>query len=364
MEYVLILLWVGIIALVVKYMQFKRTITVNGIETVRYTWFFAFIVFLPIILMAANRSGVGDTNIYIYQFLGSPSSISELSDFVIKSDKDKGFAFLISLIHIFFKNNTWFFLFVIALIQGLIVLSVFRKYSEDYLLCVFLFLASSDYISWMFNGIRQFLAVTIVFSAVNFMIKKKIIKYIAIVLFASLFHASALIMIPIYLICLGKAWNKKTIFFIIGVLLTITFVGQFTSFLDDSLQGTQYQNVITDTKMYDFTGTNPIRVMVYSVPAVLSFVYRRKIELLGDTLINICANMCIVSAGLYIISAFTSGIFFGRLPIYCSLFGYILVAWIFNNAVDLKMRKFWYVSTIILYLLFYYYQMHVTYNLI
>ena len=40
----------------------------------------------------------------------------------------------------------------------------------------FLFLASTDYISWMFNGIRQFTAVTITFIGIKFILDKKVYK--------------------------------------------------------------------------------------------------------------------------------------------------------------------------------------------
>lgn len=37
--------------------------------------------------------------------------------------------------------------------------------------------------------------------------------------------------------------------------------------------------------------------------------------------------MSIVSAGIYLVSMFTSGIYIGRLPIYCSLYSYVLLPW-------------------------------------
>ena len=364
MEYILILLWIGAMAFLASRMQFKRAKTVNGIEVNRYSWIFAFLVFFPIIPMAASRSSLlGDTYMYIDQYLNSPSNFSDIFDYVSKTGKDKGFTFIVSFLHVIFKEDFRSYFFVIALIQGIIILSVFRKYSEDYFLCIFLFVASSDYISWMFNGVRQFMAVTIILSAIGLMIEKKIVRFCIVVLFASLFHATALIMIPIYLISIGKAWNKRTIAFIVGILFIVVFVGQFTSFLDDSLQGTQYKNVISDAQIYNATGTNPLRVLVYSIPAILSFIYRKKIEK-GGSLINVCANMSIVTSGLYVISAFTNGTFFGRIPIYCSLFGYILLAWLFSEAIKPESRKIVYSTTIVLYLVFYYYQMHVAYGLI
>lgn len=48
--------------------------------------------------------------------------------------------------------------------------------------------------------------------------------------------------------------------------------------------------------------------------------------------------MSIVSASIYLVSMFTSGIFIGRLPIYCSLYSYVLLPWeikhLFNEKTD------------------------------
>ena len=51
---------------------------------------------------------------------------------------------------------------MLASIQAIILVTIYRKYSTNYLLSIFLFIASTDYLSWMFNGVRQFAAVTTV----------------------------------------------------------------------------------------------------------------------------------------------------------------------------------------------------------
>ena len=141
-------------------------------------------------------------------------------------------------------------------------------------------------------------------------------------------------------------------------MLAIAFVGQFTSWLDDSLQDSQYENVVTESEKMNDDGTNILRVLVFSVPAVLSFIGKKKIREKGDKLIDFCTNMSIISSGLYFISMFTTGIFLGRLPIYCSLYGYILLPWELDRFFKKEFKKIIFCIAIILYLIFYYYQMH------
>ena len=250
------------------------------------------------------------------------------------------------------------------MIQGCILIAIFRKYSISYLFSAFLFVASTDYISWMFNGLRQFTAVVIVFAATTLIIERKFLPLIAVILLASTMHATALMMIPIVFIVQGEAWNKKTLCFIFAALLAIFFVGSFTSFLDSALADTQYKNVVSDYTEWEDDGTNPIRVLIYSIPAIISFFGRKQIKQSNSVVVNICTNMSIVSAGLYVVSMFTSGIFIGRLPIYCSLYSYILLPWEIENIFDGKVKLYVYLGLVSGYLIFYYYQMHMIWGLI
>lgn len=228
----------------------------------------------------------------------------------------------------------------------------------------FLFLASTDYISWMFNGIRQFTAVTITFIGIKFILDKKYVKAIVLILIASLMHQSALLMIPFIFIVQGKAWNKKTLLFILAVIAVVVSVGEFTNILDSVLAETQYKNVVSDWQSWEDDGTHVLRVLVYAVPMILSLIGLKYIRNADDPIINLSTNMSIVSVGFYVVSMFTSGIFIGRLPIYFSLYSYILLPWEIDNMFTKRSARLVYVMTICAYLAFYYYQMHFAWNFI
>ena len=82
----------------------------------------------------------------------------------------------------------------------------------------------------------------------------------------------ALLVIPFVFIAQGRAWNRKTILFIIAVVIAVLFVDRFTDILDTMLQDTQYKNVVSDWESWQDDGTNILRVLVYSIPAVLSLI--------------------------------------------------------------------------------------------
>lgn len=192
------------------------------------------------------------------------------------------------------------------------------------------------------------------------MLEKKWVPTILMILLASTMHQSALVMIPIVIIVQGKAWNKRTILFLSAALVAVTFVNQFTSILDNMMQETQYANMVNDWTLWGDDGTNVFRVLVYSVPTILSLIGLKYIHYENDPVINFCANMSIVSTGLYIISMFTSGIFIGRLPIYASLYNYILLPWEIDHMFTKKSSKIMGLFMVVAYLAFYWYQVVIT----
>ena len=97
------------------------------------------------------------------------------------------------------------------------------------------------------------LAVTITFIGIKFILDKKYVKAIILVLIASLMHQSALLVIPFIFIAQGKAWNKKDI--------TYLWSGGYCGggIVLDSLQmcwtvclaETQYKNVVSDWQSWE-----------------------------------------------------------------------------------------------------------------
>lgn len=335
---------------------------VRGKEVIRYTPFWATVLVAPLVWWTANRGLVVDTGAYIDMFTKLPTDMGSIVGYITTVEKDKGFYFLSVLIKVFVTRDVKIYFFILAVVQVYLLFRVYRKYSTRYAISFFLFIASTDYVSWMFNGIRQFTAVTITLVAFEYIVSKKYVNAIIIILFASLFHQSALLVIPFVFIVQGKAWNKKTILFILLIVFAVAYIEQFTDLLDDMLQETQYTNVVSDWRESEDDGTNAIRVLVYAMPTILSLVGLKYIQYKDDRIINVCTNMSIISVCIYVISMFTSGIFIGRLPIYFSLYNYILLPWEIEEMFEEKSTKLIYGAMFLAYLGFYYYQIHWTWG--
>lgn len=360
---IFLLVWLAVMYLVFHMTNVMQRERVCGRTEYRPTWFFAILVFAPVIYLAAVRGSFADTYAYLQSYKEFPASFSELVRFMSTIKKDSGFSFLSGLIKLLIGNRTVIYLAIIAVFQSLLLISVYRKYSPAYITSIFLFIASTDYISWMFNGLRQFMAVTLIFAASGLMLRRKWIPTILVILLASTMHQSALLMIPVVFIVQGKAWNGWTLFCLVGAMLAVLFVDQFTDILDNMMQETQYSNMVSDWEEWGDNGTNVLRVLVYAVPTILSLIGLRYIRYEGDTLINMCVNMSVMSTALYIISMFTSGIFIGRLPIYMSLYNYILLPWEIEHMFTKQSQKIVSICMVGAYLLFNVYQMKFAWGL-
>lgn len=365
-QYILILVWMAFTALLSYAAGMSRKERVLGRVERRATWLYAILLIVPIIAFAGMRDRYfGDTSMYYRNFLSIPADMNGKLEYVRSVKKDTAFYAFGALLSTIVGDNARIYLIVLAAIQGLCLVKTYRKYSEDLWFAMFLFVASTDIYSWMFNGIRQFTAVTIIFAASGWLFRKKLIRFSIAVAFASLFHQSALLMIPIAFIVQGKAWNWKTLVVIFFSVLAIAFVGTFTRLLGSALEDTQYRNVVSDWQSWEDDGTNPLRVLVYSVPTIIALLGRRRIRQSDDRVVHICCNLGIISTALYLISMVTSGIFIGRLPIYCSLYANgILLPWELKYMFKRETGRVIRMLAIVCYILFYAFQVYVQWGLV
>lgn len=323
--------------------------------------FMAVVTFAVIVFFAGMRTTVGDTTAYIKMFKDYPLFQNAHDIIFENSAREPGFRLFSILIKTFISNNYNVWLSIIAVISGICVMYPLYKYSCNFGVSAFLFMASCQF-SWMFNGMRQFLVAAIMFSCTEFILKNKTLFYIIIVCILSTIHKSAFILIPMYFIAQGEPWNKRTMLFIGCIVLAMLFTSKFTNLLTDVVEQTDYASSVNEFKATD-DGTSSIRILVESIPIIMAFFYRNKIKDKLTPIIKLSINMSLIASGLYIISKIaSSGILLGRLPIYFSMYNLILLPWLLNNIFEKKEKNLIYYIMILCYFTFFYYQMIVTWG--
>lgn len=327
----------------------------------RANLFMAFITFAVIIFFAGARSYVADTSAYIKMFNDYPLFQNAHNIIFDSNAREPGFRLFSILIKTFISDNYTVWLSIIAVISGICVMYPLYKYSCNFGVSAFLFMASCQF-TWMFNGMRQFLVVAIMFACTGLILKNKPLLYILIVCVLATIHKSAFILIPMYFIAQGEPWNKRTLIFIGCIVLAMLFTSKFTNLLTDVVEQTDYATSVNEFKDAD-DGTSVIRILVESIPIILAFIYRNKIKDKLTPIIKLSINMSLIASGLYIISKVaSSGVLLGRLPIYFSLYNLILLPWILNNTFSKHEKDLIYYVMIICYIAFFYYQMVIAWD--
>lgn len=358
-----LLIWPFIFGVFSLFLNMEREETVDGQKCIRWTPLAAYAYVAPLVIWAGWRRWFGDTEQYRSTFLNMPSSAGQIIPYMKGVSKGHLFRLFELLFRSFITKSDIAFFLVIAVLQIICLVYVYRKYSPDYWLSFFFFIASTDYLSWMHNGMRQFIAAALVFLCVPMIAQKRYLQVVLIVLVASQIHISALIVLPFVFVVNGKAWNMRTLAFVAGIVLMVVFVDRVTGFITQVIQDTVYEsNTIYLTGKDD--GTNIFRVLFYSVPAVVTWFLRSYIDAENDPLLNVCTNLSIVTAGFYVFSYFTSGIIMGAIPIYFSLSNYILIPRLLQDVFQRRSANLIRIIFILVYVVFFYYQCGPTWGLL
>lgn len=362
-NYWLPLIWVCAASFILNMFPKKREL-VGG--RVREQWFWAIAVALviPLVIWAGARTRMGDTGAYRINFYNAPSEFSTLPSYLKIHTKDQGFIVLMTAFKSLGITNPRDFFMIIAAVQMLCMVCTFRKYSPNYWLCIFMFVASTDYFSWMFNGMRQFIATTVLFAAFPLLVKGHFLSYCLVALVMSRIHGTALMMIPLAYIMQGKAMNRKTLLLIAVTVLLMPFADRFMPLLTDALSDTQYSDVTSNEIWANDDGTNALRVLVYSVPALIILIGWRYIVNSNDRVMNLCVNGALMTMAMYLVSMVTSGVYIGRLPIYTTFYGYMAIPWVLERIFEKSSRNLIILFLVVCYCIFYYYQLGIGWGLL
>tara|TARA_R110001606_G_scaffold24223_3_gene80430 strand:- start:8403 stop:9530 length:1128 start_codon:yes stop_codon:yes gene_type:complete len=117
--------------------------------------------------------------------------------------------------------NPQIMIVAIAAIVAVSVSALIYRSKSDVLLCFLIFICLR-YFSFTFTGLRQALAMSILFFAIKYLEKKKLVPFVVLTIVASSFHASAFIFMIAYPVMLINK-IKPIILFSMGIL-SITFV--------------------------------------------------------------------------------------------------------------------------------------------
>jgi transmembrane protein EpsG len=310
-------------------------------ETIKPNKLLALFVMASFVIVSGLRSNIGDTYSYKLTYVTNEFNWSDVS-----LKEDYGFIILQILLKKI-TNDPQLLLFITALITNVCIVIVLYKYARLFELAIYLYITTGSFIVSM-NGIRQYLAASILFLGTIFIVKGDWKKYFGIVILASSFHQTALILLPIYFIVRRKAWTNSTmIVLLIGIVFT-AFFGQLSTLLFTMMEDTQY-GVYSE---FEEGGANIIRVIISGLPLILAYLKQDKLRTLWPQ-IDIIVNMSIIGFVFMVISS--QNWIFARFSIYFGLYNLILIPWIVKLFENKSQRIFYYL-VVIFYFLYHVYE--------
>lgn len=252
------------------------------------------------------------------------------------------FLLTVTIIQLFTDNTQWLFIVSSAITIGFIFASI-HKQSSMPALSVFLF-CTMGFLSHSFNLIRQFVAISIVLYSLHYLINKKIIKYVLLIIMAAMFHKTAIIMIPLYYL-INRSY-KRVEYLIITILafLSLIFQNNIKSFLIETFYS-QYQD--TDFIYQNITSIYYAIICAVLLMLTIYLLYNNKMSLL-DPKDNAIVNIVLLITLMHTFLTWVP--LSNRISLYLDIFLIIIIP-LYISYIDSRVRKVFALSVITVFFL-------------
>lgn len=200
------------------------------------------------------------SNFTIYQVLVNPKLRSQELAYV-----------LLNILTYEMGGSYVVFVSVISFLTLLFFYKGFWHDSDNVWLSIVMFVSIGSYYT-SFNISRQILAVSVTFSGAKYLYDRKLTKYFITILLASLFHRTALILIPFYFILnMELNWKSVTIVALctIGIVLALDKILDLVRLYIYSAYRNDY---------YGMTGFKVTNIVLPAVVAILSLLLHKKVS--------------------------------------------------------------------------------------
>ena len=243
--------------------------------------------------MGIDLGYFGQKQGYLYAFKDIASmKFSEVLRIEHYKNFERGYIILNKIISLVSRNEQWF-LFVIAILTILPIIYVLYKESDSIVLSTIIYVGLPSFLM-LYSGLRQAIALSFMMVGLMFIKQKKPIKFIIIILFASLFHDSVLVFLlayPLYYLKIRKSHR-------ITILLFIPIVYLFREPLFLFLS----KIFVDDAQMSD-TGAFTL-FLVFILINIFCIVFMDEEDKTSNGLLNIFTIACFTQAfgGIYVLA--------------------------------------------------------------
>ena len=255
------------------------------------------------------------------------------------------FGFLFSFLMMIFKSlglSFMAFSFVIFFISLVLIEKTISKFSKNYFFSFFIYL-NTIFLIFHINGIRQGIALSIIFYSIKYILNNNKSRYMFSVILASFFHISAIIFLPVYWLRKLKI-NKIKLFFTILISLFILHFNPFSIMVENAAKYLNFENIVWYINNEYYNPINLFDVQVIArlfILLVLSFFIQKIKE---NTLLDTLFKIYLIGFLVYCFFSFNQDISY-RLSFYFKIFEIILISNVGFYIKD-RLKKFLFFITI------------------
>lgn len=256
----------SIIIISLFYQKYKYSLALYDLSKKRERKRFCVIVSLILSLLLIVRNDYFGTDTQNYHHLFDTINVYyDTAIDHIELSSEWGFY---SLMY-YLQNNGFSFRFLLAIsaISYMVGVSyLIYKYSENVLFSYFIFFT---YNFWVFNTtMRQCFALTFIIGAVVCAIHKRLVPYMFFLILAMMFHATAIVCIPIYWVVNMKFSRRNVLLFFMVMIVISVFSSSIFSSMQEML-GKEYN---------EMQASGYVRTIIMVMLLIVALLNRRKLS--------------------------------------------------------------------------------------
>ena len=317
--------------------------------------FFFSIMALYMIFFAGLRTSFNDTTFYLSGFTSSHSFPNVLANLDWRIGMNPGYKIYVAIIRSFTSNQHIFLL----LTSGFILytdLWFIRKYTKNFGFSIFLFFLLGYY-AFTMAAIKQTMATALALIAIDRLVHGKKLLFVLLVLLGMTFHPYVFLYLLTPLLLRQVPWKKGTW---VLILATIAVSYSFNLMVGTILDITDVMGEGYSEEVFVGEGINFFRVMVYFVPVVISFLWRRELFEDSSKTDNLFVNYSIICSMVMFIGLLGNANMFARMAMYFEPPIYIALPWMLHKLKGRQSGMFLTFGAYASFPIYFYYQMVVT----
>ncbi len=272
------------------------------------------VMMISLTLFCGLRTSYNDTVAYHNFYLQVPT----VQDY-LNSDYEWTDNPLFQLTQCFFKEylseQPYLFFFCASAFSIVTTLWFIKKYSNNFIFGMLLFFAT-DLLIFNLSAVKQCIAMAILMIAIDQMLKGRYAFFYVLVAIAVFYHTYAIVFIVLPFLC-HKPWTIITYAMVAGIAMLMlvfqSFIVGFLSAADEIGKSIYEGEVIGAATM------NPIRVLVFAIPTLFSFIFQQSIDKIYDKKHMLLMNMNIIFCLVNCLGILSAANMFGRAATYFAI---------------------------------------------